>query len=389
MLKKMLVVLLLVTVVATGCTPDIQPPQGEEGIENKIEYGAEEETAGGSQDTTPSGEERDKLPQQEGNNKEEVQQQAGNNSENTETDPGSVQQSSNQKKTGPLLSQEETALMFINAWKQKDLEKMDMLTLQPLKEFFFNSDIFFASYDYLKGEDLAGFIRDGIETLEVYDPYAFENVQIVSKGESGDRLRARLGNAFEVYFEFVSGGDMWKIRMLDSWPVQTQGKVPDDWTTLNKTIIKQVKDVDGDNFAELLTMGYWGDWEGMGPEPSSALGIYTFDGEKFIPLFFKGIEDRLSEDRVLIPQGCMGHITGDNFFELLLVEKDAAELAQPDGKPQAEYFLTLYTLEGGKLAKTEEIDWKALLKGEMEQVQEDGNRVIEPRWIEIGGGVPP
>ncbi len=374
MVRKIVLILLL-TVFVTGCSPDKIPPQQGEPQEDTYHHSEEEET--GDSTLSPDIKENSTDNEITDDTGTENRGEASGPAESGETgNTGELE--TEQYEEVPIISKEETALMFINAWKEMDLEKMDMLTYKPLEEFFYMSDILFASYYYLRDGDLAGFIRDGIETLKVYDQDAFEDIQAIQLPGDKDSLVLKMGNSFQLDFNFVLDESMWKLEMMDSLPVQVTRAVPEDWGSLDNMVLYDAKDVDGDGFIELLAMGYWGDWEGMGPEPSSAAGIYTYNGETFKKLFFKGIEDRLQDDRVLVEGGAIGRLTGDETLTIVFVEKSAMDEIQDFEQPDAEYFIGLYRLEDGRLNKTEEIDWMAA-------VQDSSHGTIMPKWLEIIG----
>lgn len=367
MIKRIVFVLVL-TIILAGCSPDKIPPLQEDVNEDVQHQQQDEQVVESTLPKTQENNEENEVPKENG---QEAAEEVGETVDTGEQVQGQTEQE-------PLINKEETALMFINAWREIDLEKMDMLTFHPLEEFFDRSDIFFASYYYIKNGDLAGYIRDGIETLKVYDQNAFDNIEIIQLPGAEDILIVRMGKSFELDFDFIQDDNMWKIKIMDSLPVQLTKAIPEDWTSLNNTVICDMQDVNRDGFIELLTMGYWGEWEGIGPEPSSALGIYIYNGEEFKTLYFKGIEDRLNENKVLIEGASMGHLIDNQSIVLVLAEKSAVDQMQAAEQHDVKYFLSLYGLEDGELMKIEEIDWSSLIKNNCEHE-------VTPKWLEVLG----
>ncbi len=282
-----------------------------------------------------------------------------------------------QPQSNVLLNQEQAVRLFLEAWEQNDLEKMNMLTVQPLEDFFKQSDVSFASYQYLDNGDLAGFVRDGLARLKDYNIDSFTGAQIENPLPNRERLTVSMGDYLNFNIMLVLDRNMWKLKSMETLVNGIEVAEPQDWDTLGQTVIYDLKDMDGDGSYELLTMGSWGEWEGIGPEPSKAIGIYNFHDQNVTKLYFRDMSNRLEDQRVVI-EGGMGRVMEDHPIMLVLIEKTAQDnLAVVDG-PEAEQYISLYALEDGDLEKIGEIDWKSIISDVLE------NRNI-PEWIELLG----
>ena len=276
-----------------------------------------------------------------------------------------------------LINQEQAVKLFLDAWEHNDLEKMNMLTFQPLEEFFRQSQMNFASYRYLDNGDLAGFVRDGIGKLKSYSIETFDDAHIENPLPNGDMLKVSIGDYLNLNVMLVLDRNMWKLTAMEAYIAGFEEAVPEDWDTLWQTVLADIKDMDGDGNYELMTMGVRGEWEGIGPEPTSAIGIYTYSEGQISSLYFRDINDRLVEDRV-VTEGGMGKVLEDHPTVLVLVEKTAQDnIAVVEGS-DTEYFVSLYSIEEGELKKAGEIDWKGVVSDEL------GSRII-PEWVELLG----
>lgn len=282
-----------------------------------------------------------------------------------------------QRQENVLISQEQAVRLFLDAWEHNDLEKMDMLTLQPLEEFFRQSHMNFASYRYLDNGDLAGFVRDGIGKLKDYNIDTFDNARIENPLPNGDRLKVGIGDYLNLDVMLVLDRNMWKLNAMEASLLGFEEAVPQDWDTLGQLVLADLKDMDGDGSHELLAIGTKGEWEGIGPEPTSAIGIYTYSGGKIANLYYSDMNDRLENGRV-VTEGGMGRVLEGHPAVLVLIEKTAQDnLAVIEG-PETEYYVSIYSLENGRLKKVGEIDWK----GAVSEVL--GSR-IKPEWVELLG----
>lgn len=294
------------------------------------------------------------------------------------TETAEAESEQTQSTGGPLISNVETVRMFLEAWRDKDLERMDMLTLTPLETFFRNSDILFASYHYLDSGDVAGFIRDGLETLAVYDENALDSIVVENLQQNDSRLLVRLGEAFDMDITLEMDGNMWKIETIDSLPAEMQKAVPEEWMSLNNSVLVDLGDLDGDGNTEMLTMGIWGDWEGMGPEPSSAIGIYAYRPKGLERLFFKGTEERLNQDRVVV-DGRMGLFDNSGRTSIAILEKTATDEIAALKPEEIEYYLSLYSFDEDTLEFQGGIDWHSIA------LEWDRDKAYEPQWVELMG----
>ena len=159
-----------------------------------------------------------------------------------------------QRQENVLISQEQAVRLFLDAWEHNDLEKMDMLTLQPLEEFFRQSQMNFVSYRYLDHGDLAGFVRDGIGKLKDYDIHNFDNARIENPLPNGDRLRVDIGDYLNLDVMLVLDRNMWKLNTMEAFLIGFEEAVPQDWDTLGQLVLADLKDMEGDGSHELLAM---------------------------------------------------------------------------------------------------------------------------------------
>jgi hypothetical protein len=276
-----------------------------------------------------------------------------------------------------LLNQEQAVKLFLDAWEQNDLEKMNMLTFQPLEEFFRQSHMNFAAYRYLDTGDLAGFVRDAIVKLKEYSIDTFDNAKIENLLPNGDRLKVSIGDYLNLDVMLVLDRNMWKLKSMEANISGFEEAVPGDWDTLDQLVLADIKDMDGDGRYELLAMGFRGEWEGIGPEPTSAIGIYSFSGMRINSLYFKDMYDRLQDDRV-VTEGGMGRVLEGQPAALVLIEKTAQDnMAVVEG-PDTDYFVSLYNLADRELKKVGDIDWKGAVSDVL------GNRIV-PEWVELLG----
>ncbi|MDI6705844.1 MAG: hypothetical protein QME73_06280 [Bacillota bacterium] len=363
MYKKLAVILIIITLALAGCSSGDLSGIIEEGDKQGLE-----EQAVAVETMKPDGDGK----AEEG--KQPVK--ADENISRTETAEAGSEQS--QPTGGPLISKVETVYMFLDAWRDKDLERMDMLTLTPLETFFRNSDILFASYHYLDSGDIAGFVRDGLETLAVYDENALDNIEIESLQSDDSRLLVRLGEAFDMDITLEMDGNMWKLKMIDSLPAEMQKAVPEEWGSLNNSVLADLGDLNDDGNTEILTMGIWGEWEGMGPEPSSAIGIYSCRPQGLKRLFFKDTEERLNQDRVAV-DGRIGVFDKNGRASIVILEKTAVDEIAALKSGEVKYYLSLYSLEKDKLEFHGDIDWYSIV------LEWDVDKAYEPQWVELLG----
>ncbi|NLO24698.1 MAG: hypothetical protein GX114_00935 [Clostridiales bacterium] len=354
---KRITVLLIITALLTGCSTEIDLP-------SKL-----------SADTNPvTGDKEDSgevsyvhSPEQSGESSDWVMVPTGD-----QPDPDAQQTSES-----VLLNQEQAVRLFLDAWEQNDLEKMNMLTLQPLEEFFRQSDMNFVSYKFLDNGDLAGFVRDGLRKIREYSTNTFDSATIENPLPNGDRLKVSLGDYLNLNVTLVLDRNMWKLNSMSANISGFEEAVPQDWDTLNQLVLTDIKDMDGDGNYELLTMGFRGEWEGLGPEPTSAIGIYTCSNRQIENLYFRDMHDRLESDRVVI-EGRMGKVMEDGQALLVLIEKTAQDnLAIVEG-PASQYYISLYKLEDKDLIKVGEIDWMSAITDVLD------SRII-PEWVELLG----
>ncbi len=276
-----------------------------------------------------------------------------------------------------LLSQEQTIKLFMDAWEKNDLEKMNMLTAQPLEEFFRQSELNFVSQRYLEIGNLLGFARDGMNRIKEYSPGAIKDIKIEGLSRDGKRAKINMGEGLDFDVTFVLDGDIWKMEKMIAGIPGLELAESMEWDTLDQLVLVDIKDMDGDGNYELLTMGFRGEWEGLGPEPTSAIGIYKNYDKKMISLYFSDMKKRLKGDRVVL-EGRMGKVLKDQPVLLVLIEKTAQDnLAVIEG-PAPQYYVSLYRLERGSLIKIGEVDWE----GAVTDVLKDQ---IVPEWVELLG----
>lgn len=362
MFKKFSIFLIVIVFIAIGCTPDTVTKTEEVKQEQDSEEQFKENEPEQTNDTVT-----------ENNREKEAERETVQNPELIQTNKDQVR-----PEEKSLISREETVKMFFDAWQEKDLEKMDMLTVQRLEDFFRNSDILFSSYHYLDSGDIAGFIRDGLDTLAVYDEKAFDNIEIKALESDENVLLVSMGDAFNLSVVLEMDDHMWKLKMIDSSPAIVEKAIPQEWGNLDNTVIADSGDLNGDGNPELVTTGVWGEWEGFGPEPSSAIGIYSYGEQDFQKIYFKGIDERLTEGRVVVDGG-VGYLNNYGNGALVIIEKTAVDELGSMKPEDIEYYLSLYTLEEGNLVKTDEIDWKALIS---DLIPEDR---FTPTWVELLG----
>lgn len=276
-----------------------------------------------------------------------------------------------------LLNKEQAIRLFLDAWEHNDLEKMNMLTLQPLEEFFKQSKINFASYTLLDKGDLAGFIRNCLEKLKEFSIDDFDNAKIEDPIPDGDKLNVSVEGYLSLDIMLAYDRNMWKLKSMEANIPGAEETILQDRDTLGQLVLTDIKDMDGNRNYKLLAMGFGGEWEGIGPEPTSTIGIYDCAGKKVNNQQVLRMEDRLESDRV-VTEGGMGRVLEGRSTVLVLTEKTAQDnLAIIEGS-MVEYYISLYSFDYGKLVKVEEIDWKNVISIEL------GDRVI-PEWIELMG----
>lgn len=276
-----------------------------------------------------------------------------------------------------LLNQEQTIKLFMDAWEQNDLEKMNMLTVQPLEEFFRQSDINFASYGHLERGDLLGFARDGMNRIKEYNARAIKDVKIEGVSRDGDKAKVDMGKGFDFNVTFALDQNMWKLERIVAEITGLESVEPEELDTLGQLVLVDVRDMNSDGYYELLTMGFRGEWEGIGPEPTSAIGIYKNHDKGISNIYFRDMNERLKEDRVVL-EGGMGKVLDDQPVLLVLIEKTAQDnLAILEG-PAPQYYVSLYRLERNNLIKVGEVDWEGTVTDVLE------NRIV-PEWVELIG----
>lgn len=356
MVKK-ITILLIITALLTGCSTQIDLPPKSPAQINSI-----------------SGDREEVKDVASIHNPEDID-------ENSDWEMVPVGDSSDQDMQQPsksvLLNQEQAIKLFLDAWEQNDLEKMNMLTQQPLEEFFRQSDMNFVSYRYLDSGDLATFVREGMSKIREYSIDTLDSAKIENPLPNGDRLKVSLGDYLSFNVTLVLDRNMWKLKAMSANISGFEEAAPQDWDTLGQLVLTDIKDMDGDGNYELLTMGFSGEWEGIGPEPTSAIGVYTFTGKQIENLYFRDMYNRLESDRVVI-EGGMGKVMEDEPVLLVLIEKTAQDnMAIIEGSV-SQYYVSLYKLEHKHLIKIGEMDW-------MSSVTDVLDEGIIPEWVELLG----
>ena len=356
MVKK-ITILLIITALLTGCSTQIDLPPKSPAQINSI-----------------SGDREEVKDVASIHNPEDID-------ENSDWEMVPVGDSSDQDMQQPsksvLLNQEQAIRLFLDAWEQNDLEKMNMLTQQPLEEFFRQSDMNFVSYRYLDSGDLATFVREGMSKIREYSIDTLDSAKIENPLPKGDRLKVSLGDYLSFNVTLVLDRNMWKLKAMSANISGFEEAAPQDWDTLGQLVLTDIKDMDGDGNYELLTMGFSGEWEGIGPEPTSAIGVYTCTGKQFENLYFRDMYNRLESDRVVI-EGGIGKVMEDEPVLLVLIEKTAQDnMAIIEGSV-SQYYVSLYKLENKHLIKIGEMDW-------MSSVTDVLDEGIIPEWVELLG----
>ncbi len=358
MFKKVFVLLLIIAIL-TGCSTQIEnPPRTPE------ETGGAAQKEQGPRDAVSA-----EHPAQEEQNSDWVMIPVGDQSEES--------RDQQQPSANVLLNQEQAVRMFLDAWEQNDLEKMNMLTFDPLEDFFRHSNLSFASYGYLDMGDLGAFVRDGLGKLRANEIDSFAGAKIENFLPNGDRLTASLGNVLSLNFSLILDRNMWKLKSMDAVAYGFQEAIPNDWDSLGRTVLVDIKDMNGSGSYELLGMGLWSEWEEIGPEPSSAIGIYTYSDGQLNGLYYRDISQRFESGRVVI-EGGMGNLAGAPTFTLVFIEKTAEDILRIADSLEVEYYISLYGFDGENIEKVEDIDWKGIVCN----VLDDG---ITPEWVELLG----
>ena len=356
MVKK-ITILLIITALLTGCSTQIDLPPKSPAQINSI-----------------SGDREEVKDVASIHNPEDID-------ENSDWEMVPVGDSSDQDMQQPsksvLLNQEQAIKLFLDAWEQNDLEKMNMLTQQPLEEFFRQSDMNFVSYRYLDSGDLATFVREGMSKIREYSIDTLDSAKIENPLPNGDRLKVSLGDYLSFNVTLVLDRNMWKLKAMSANISGFEEAAPQDWDTLGQLVLTDIKDMNGDGNYELLTMGFSGEWEGIGPEPTSAIGVYTCTGKQFENLYFRDMYNRLESDRVVI-EGGMGKVMEDEPVLLVLIEKTAQDNMAVIEGPVLQYYVSLYKLEDKHLIKIGEMDW-------MSSVTDVLDEGIIPEWVELLG----
>lgn len=242
-----------------------------------------------------------------------------------------------------------TAFEFFHRWAKLDLEGMKRLMLVPPEKFIPDSDIVFAPF-YPKEypADLPDFMRAARDLVCQYDASAWDNIiveesKVCNPGSSPSkpnspppevRVTVHLGKApYHIWAEMQltdEGRTGWRVRMLDSLPIKSEGEVPPSPYSIEGLQPREVRDMDGTPGVEILGWAFRGEYEGMGPEPSGTGGLFSFrDGEfKKLWLTRKGP----SPGRVWTGEGVMGHLTAPDRLDVLLVSRPA----YLDGRPLSE-----------------------------------------------------
>lgn len=275
-----------------------------------------------------------------------------------------------------LLNQEQAVRFFMDAWEQNDLEKMNMLTLQSLEEFFRQSNINFISYEYLDKGDLLGFTRDGMGKIKKYGAGDINSISIDGYTQDSNKLRMNVGDlGFDI--TLALDRNMWKLETMSADVSGLEQFVVQEQDSLGQLVLVDIRDMDGDGNYELLAMGFRGEWEGIGSEPTSAIGIYKSHDEQISNLYFRDMNDRLEGGRVVM-EGGMGRVLEGQPVLLVLIEKTAQDnLAIIEG-PAPQYYVSLYRLENRHLIKIGEIDWEGAVTDVLDSE-------IVPEWIELLG----
>ncbi|HHY95354.1 MAG TPA: protease complex subunit PrcB family protein [Firmicutes bacterium] len=242
----------------------------------------------------------------------------------------------------------QVAAEFFRRWGELDLKGMTALMLVPPEKFIPGSDIVFAPF-YPKEcpDDVPAFVQASRDLIRQYDAQAWEKVTIEeSKANptafpASVRIQLRLGQApYHIWAEMQLTDEGWRVRMLDSLPVKVETPVPPSAFSLDRLQPMDVRDLDGNPGAEVLGWAFWGEYEGMGPEPSGARGFFSFRDGDLKKLWFT--KEGPAPGWVWTGEGAMGHLTSPDSLDLLLVRRPA----NLDGKPQSQEgpLLGLYRL---------------------------------------------
>jgi hypothetical protein len=364
MFKRIIVLLIITMILMAGCTSDAVPR-----YEEPVNTGRSAQHG-----RVPEMEEPANNPGQQGEEPNTVQEPAQQNDSNH----GNGEIIPVQPELKPLISNKETVRMFLEAWRDNDLEQMNMLTVKPLEDFFRNSDILFSSYHHLDMGNLAEFVREGLDTISVYDENAFNDIEIMPLASAeGSGVLVRLGQAFYLHVSLSLEQGLWKMKAIDSSPSYIEKAVPSDWAGIDNTTLADVTDTDGDRYPEMLTTGIWGEWEGIGPEPSNAIGVYSFGPDGYSKTCFLDMNQRLNDNRVIIGTA-IGTIYGDG-TDIVIAERTANDDAELADTGTLEHYLSVYRPSNGRLDKVEEIEWKSVIISGME------NGYYAPEWIELLG----
>ncbi|MEW6398601.1 MAG: S-layer homology domain-containing protein [Bacillota bacterium] len=271
------------------------------------------------------------------------------------------------------------ALEFFRRWADLDLEGMSALMLVPPEKFIPNSDIVFAPFYPKKyPDDLPDFVRASRDLVQQYDPSAWENPVIQesrvdpSASPPAVRVHLRLGQApYDIWAEMEltdEGMAGWRMHMMDSLPVPSGVPAPPSSFSLERLQPTDVRNLDGTPGVEILGWAFWGEYEGTGPEPPGARGLFSFREGKPHPLWFT--REGPAPGWVWTGEGVMGHLTGPHSIDLLLVRRPAYLDGQPTG-PEGPR-LGLYRLKqpapdrepatgaGGTLEKVADVQWPQL-----------------------------
>lgn len=268
----------------------------------------------------------------------------------------------------------EAALEFFRCWGQLDLDGMTALMLVPPEKFIPNSDIVFAPFYPKKyPDDVPAFLKASRDLVRQYDAEAWEKATIEGSQvnptafAASARIHLRLGQApYHIWVELQltdEGGAGWRVRMLDSLPIKGETQAPPSSFSLDRLQPMDVRDLDGQPGAEVLGWAFWGEYEGMGPEPPGARGLFTFRDGELEKLWFT--KEGPAPGWVWTGEGVMGHLTSADSTDLLLVRRPA----YLDGKPRSQEgpLLGLYRLKptspGGQpdpaapLEKVADVPW--------------------------------
>ncbi|MDI7249095.1 MAG: S-layer homology domain-containing protein [Bacillota bacterium] len=232
----------------------------------------------------------------------------------------------------------EAALAFFRRWGELDLEGMKTLMLPPPEKFIPDSDIVFAPFYPKKyPEDLPEFLRASRDLVNQYDADAWKNARVMqsradpSAGVASVRVELRLGRApYQIWADMELTDEtpaVWRLRMIDSLPITSGVQVPPSSYSLERLQPMDVRDLDGQPGAEILGWAFWGEYEGMGREPSGARGLFSMREGKIEKLWFT--REGPAPDRVWTGEGVMGHLTAPDALDLLLVSRPA----NLDGRP--------------------------------------------------------